>query len=200
MNIIVKNAMSPWSAGVQNNPTAFRPMPPRGGNVRLMAGGPLISMNQLRGPWLGQAVIQVDHDKMLADLMNAENKISAVDSWQASQANVNAALGADAAMFQNLISSLASVADDETTVVQLLGSPDPANWNITTQQKTSADAYVRIASDLTDIVKRAQARPAPGTPVSHPPGSGVPAPATKPDYTMPIVVGGAAILLAAVFA
>jgi hypothetical protein len=113
--------------------------------------------------WMGAAgmgQVEVDHDKMLADLTAAEAKIAAVSAWQSSQTNVNAALGADAAQFQNLLAQLNAVANDETDVSSILNSPDPAAWHITPGQKTSVDSYIRIASDLTDIVQRAQAKPA----------------------------------------
>lgn len=201
MNIIVKNAMSPWSAGVQNNPISFRPMPPRGGNVRLMAGGPLISTNQLSGPWLGEEapLSQADRNSILSTLNTGWTKAASIDAWRAAHPNWQSDLGADADAFIQMSNNAGVFVGASAKVRQALQSSDPTAWAVSTQDLNDASSWAVFMDGLYDLVKKhTSAMPPP--PVSQaPPGSGAAAPAAKPDYTMPIVIGGAAILLAVVF-
>jgi hypothetical protein len=203
MNIIVRSAMSPWSAGVQNNPISFRPMPARGGNVRLMAGGPLISTNQLNGYRMGQAeapLSQADRNSILSTLNTGWTKAASIDAWRAAHPNWQADLGADADSFIQMSNNAGVFVGASAKVRQALQSSDPATWAVSTQDLNDASSWAVFMDGLYDLVKKhTPAMPPP--PVSQaPPGSGAPPPVVKPDYTMPIVIGGAAILLAAVFA
>lgn len=202
MNIIVRSAMSPWSAGVQNNPIAFRPMPARNGNVRLMASGPLISTGQLSGRRLGQAEPALDkatHDSILATLNSAWNKAASIDAWRAAHPNWQADLGADADSFIQMSNNAGVFVGASAKVRQALQGSDPSTWLASTVDINDASSWAVFMDGLYDLVKKHTPAMPPPPASQAPPGSGAPVTqAAKPDYTLPIAIGGAAILLAVV--
>lgn len=152
---------------------------------------------------LGQsdsAISKTDRDSILSDLNAAWTKAASIDAWRSAHPNWQGDLGSDADSYIQQSNNASTFVNTAARVRQILQSTDPSSWVVSTQDLNDASSWSTFISGIFDLVKKHTSAMPP--PLATPPASGVqtPAPVAKTDYTLPIVVGAAAIALAILIA
>lgn len=175
MNIITRNALSPWSA------SGFQPAPLRG---------------PLRVIRMGQGTTSVSlavRDQTLATLNDAWQRASAVDAWRSENPDWQLAMGKDGDQVAELTTTIAPLLPTAEKVRRTLQSADPASWVVTSQEITDATTWATAIGAIYGLIGKHSTTLRPVT-VATTPGTATTAVPTT-DYTIPIAVGAGALLL-----
>ena len=187
MNIIARNALSPWAGGFQHKGMTFRPA-----SLRPMTP---IRLGQAAG-----AISQATRDQTLATLNDAFLKAGAIDSWRSENPDWQMAMQKDGDEVARLATSVAPLLATAQKVQRALQSADPAAWTVTQQEITDAGTWATAVNAMYGLIAKhsTSLRPvsAPGTTM---PPTGAPPASTKTDYTIPIAIGAGALLLGILF-
>lgn len=187
MNLIARNALSPWSSGFQHKGMTFRPATLRGGM-------PVIRMAQA-----ATTVTQAVRDQTLPILNDAFQKAAAIDSWRSENPDWQVAMQKDGDEVARLATSVAPLLATANKVQKALQDPNPAAWILTQQEITDATTWANAINAMYGLIAKHSTSLRPVTSTGATPGA-VPAPAAaKTDYTIPIAIGAGALLLGILF-
>jgi len=188
MNIIARNALSPWAGGFQHKGMTFRPA-----TLRPMTP---IRMGQAAG-----AVNQATRDQTLTVLNDAFQKGAAIDSWRSENPDWQMAMQKDGDEVARLATASAPLLATAQKVQKALQSPDPAAWTVTQQEITDATTWATNINAMYGLIAKHSTtlRPVTSTTPGATPGTTPGATAAKTDYTIPIAIGAGALLLGLLF-
>lgn len=191
MNIIARNALSPWSSGFKHKGMTFRPATLRGGM-------PVIRMGQTA------AVSQATRDQTLNLLNDAFQKAAAIDSWRSENPDWQMAMQADGDEVARLATSVAPLLATAQKVQRVLQGTDPASWIVSSQEITDSASWANAITAMYGLISKHSTtlRPVSSTTPAITPAGAAPAAApaaAKTDYTIPIAIGAGALILGILF-
>jgi hypothetical protein len=190
MNIIARNALSPWSSGFKHKGMTFRP-------ATLHGGMPTMRLAQAATP---AAIPQATRDQTLQVLNDAWLKASAVDSWRSQNPDWQMAMQKDGDTVAEMTASAAPLMATATKVRTALQNPSPTAWTVTQQEITDANTWATFINGIYGLIAKHSTSLTPVSSGATPAAGALPAgSAAKTDYTIPIAIGAGALLLGILF-
>lgn len=151
------------------------------------AGSRPIFMGQASGT---DQISEAERNKLLNDLADAGDKLTAINAWIQSHPNAQAALGSDYQQYQDASSNMSHFGATAATVQQKLASMDPSIWVVSAQEWNDTTSWITFVGMIYAIVQRHGATAAvpttgvkPGTPAAA-------AAATSTRLSTGLLVGG----------
>ena len=191
MNIIARNALSPWAGGFQHKGMTFRP-------AALHRPMTPIRMGQASG-----AVTQAVRDQTLTLLNDAFQKGAAIDSWRSENPDWQLAMQKDGDEVARLATVSAPLLATAQKVQKTLQGTDPASWIVSQQEITDSTTWANNINAMYGLIAKHSTtlRPVSGTTPGTTPGAtpGTTGAAAKTDYTIPIAIGAGALILGLIF-